>query len=317
MPRGHTLAEMLVATALLAMIITISAAILDTSRRAYAGARDRTALSASRDSTLTALSRSLETITFTRHPVFSPDGSALVYVSDQHFFCGPSRELLPGLKGLSGDAVFFQRQTPDGSTAAAGFLVQYGEDDAWRPPALPHLKPKWRFRLLQFHQASGELALYRSPASGSSPGAPTPGTGQWFTQPLSRISARNCRVVADNVIAMLIDTTPDSAGGWNTRPAPRDGLSGPAGPAQKTLTQNRLPQEITIHLLLVEEGAWARLSGEQSLKLAGDLQAAANAERADSGRSSSRLFQTLRERLASESLPCQTVVATLALLPGN
>lgn len=306
---------MLVAMALLGLVITISVRILETSRRSYSSARENADQAAIRESALSSLSTALTTITFLQRPAFSPDGSRLEMESDQHFVCGPVRELLPDVKNICGDALFLQRQTSNGTTEATGFFVQFGDDFPWRA-SLPNLKARQRFRLLQFHQTSQELSLYGSPQTGGS-GQPSGMTSRasvnhWFATPLARITASNCSVVADNIVVMLIDTVPDSGGGWDTRRYRWAGESGTG-----SITRNRLPAKITMHFLTVDEALWKRLEETQSVMLAHEIRTLCNRYRAFSSPSSSQTLKAISQKLESKSIACRIVTHTFGINSGR
>lgn len=318
--RGHTLAETLTATALLVAVLTLSAAILNRARRGESTARESASLSTSRDNALSAFHAALETLTFERHPRFSEDGTSLEPASDQHFICGPARELLPETPGLSGDALFFPKQSIDGGTEATGFLVQYNDGRLWQPAALPNLQARWRFRLLQFRQPAAELTLYQTLAR-ASPGLeffspPSLLTRQascrWFAESLKHPGSGNCRVVAENIVALLIETSPASPQGWDTRRYTWDRDSN-----SSRLSQNRLPREITLHFLSTPETSWNRLHADEFQTLALQLQTLANISRTSPDLSAREVLKRLRDALAARSIPCDLATAVIPLPPGE
>jgi uncharacterized protein (TIGR02599 family) len=307
---------MVLATALLIAILTLTASVLNHARRSQASAREAAQLSTARDEILSTFQTALEAMVFTQHAAFRDGSAKLEYVSDQHFVCGPSRSLLPETSGLCGDAIFFQRQNRDGATEATGFLVQYSDGRAWQPSSLPNLKPRWRFRLLQFQQPPEKLALYHTvpfESNGSEVfGFPlTPSreaAGQWFKQPLRHPGAQTCRVAAENVIAFLIETGPATFHGWDSREPPPEGQSG-ASPA----TQHRLPRGLSISFLTVSESAWNRLEEREARDAARDLLAIANTDRAARRISSRQILQRLGEILESRSLHSELVTLAVPL----
>jgi uncharacterized protein (TIGR02599 family) len=93
---------------------------------------------------------------------------------------------------------------------ATGFFVEFGPEvvppsGAWSansPPALitaaPTFQPTYRFRLMQFIQPTEYLAIYTY--------STTTGTGanDWFNLPITSSHVTNVRMVADNIIALII-----------------------------------------------------------------------------------------------------------------
>jgi uncharacterized protein (TIGR02599 family) len=300
---GSTLAEMLMAVALLGMVLTFTAGFLNSGKKSYVLAKDSAAQATARDNALSSLRRALDTICFTPRPCFSADGSHLEVESDQHFVCGPARSLLPDVRGLCGDGIFFQRQNHEGTTEATGFFVQYEDDAPWRPPLLPRLKPQLRFRLLQFQQTSAELTLYRTTGS-----ATRAALNQWFAPPAGRLTAHNYHVVAENIIAMLIDSDPVLDGTWDTRRYQWDSRSSPA-----QLMKHSLPRSLTISLLVGAAGHWQAFEEAGSGTLVHDLRILANQDHSSPGRTSRQILQQMRDLLRSNSISCEMVEICLFL----
>ncbi len=143
--------------------------------------------------------------------------------SELHFISGPlpSSLLTPVLGGsIVTQSVFFQfpqdytqNSTNYGSLNrllnAAGFFIEFSAETngptpnfANSPPtfytSLASYVPKYRFRLMQFIQPTENLSVYNyNTISGTSP-------DDWFVKPLNSSPTTNVRMVADNIVALII-----------------------------------------------------------------------------------------------------------------
>jgi uncharacterized protein (TIGR02599 family) len=135
--------------------------------------------------------------------------------SELHFISGLSTGLgltLPGGCSTLTHGVFFSwpggyTQNADYSSlnsllTATGFFVEFGPDTvvANGPPVavLTNYQPNYRCRLMQFIQPTESLAVYNySLTTGTNP-------NDWFVTPINTSHATTVRIVADNVIALII-----------------------------------------------------------------------------------------------------------------
>ncbi len=147
--------------------------------------------------------------------------------SELRFISGPVEEVL----GSSGPdrlthCVFFQaplgqtiERTSDDSEKYGGFenllctwgyCVEYGDDKDRRPPFLPESKfpLRHRFRLMELAQPAEENQIYRYTSGGPStaPASNKYNKREWVTNVanVSGVSQRRDRVLAENVIALII-----------------------------------------------------------------------------------------------------------------
>ncbi|PTY02354.1 prepilin-type cleavage/methylation domain-containing protein [Verrucomicrobia bacterium LW23] len=140
--------------------------------------------------------------------------------SELHFLSGPASTILSGLTRssdgkaytaiTSGHAVFFQ--APLGFTQDAnarqlesvlngvGYFVEFGSDADQIPDFVAStIKPRFRYRLMQYQQPSESLGVYRENWKSRT-------TGQkagWFGTPLAG-TGRPAYVVAENVLLLLL-----------------------------------------------------------------------------------------------------------------
>ena len=141
--------------------------------------------------------------------------------SELHFISGPkpSGLLTPSAPAPSGQivtqSVFFlfpRDYTQDSSDYgtlkrllnASGFFIEFGTETKVvnSPPSfiagLGSYSPKYRFRLMQFVQPTENLSIYNySLTTGTSP-------YDWFVTPIANSHATCVRMVADNIIALII-----------------------------------------------------------------------------------------------------------------
>jgi uncharacterized protein (TIGR02599 family) len=221
--------------------------------------------------------------------------------SDLHFISGPtatkpgSPEVGPALGGLAGppgvqvitQGVFFQ--TPanytDTSTYnvlqtlinATGFFVEFGPDvyathTPWvinGPPTslFPNYTPVYRFRLMQFIQPSENLSVYTYGTT------PTTDSNAWFVNPITTNHAGTVRVVADNVIAlivwpMLTDSPTDTLSPnyvYDSRLGEPSGtpawIPGATDKNPQPLQMNQMPPILRVAMVTIDEPSATALQG--------------------------------------------------------
>jgi uncharacterized protein (TIGR02599 family) len=255
---GWTTLELLVSMAVLGLLLVFAADILGVSQRAWLSIRSASRRQDSLDAALDVLKRELSRATLHTRLEHQPGGVETVRESDLHFVCGPASELLPGRAAAIGDAVFFQAAAAEGALREAlqarGFWIEYGTDEAWRPPFLL-AQPRKRFRLLLWHPPATAFTLHQSPLALITDRA---ALYAWFQQLSTHVS-----VVAENIIAMRIQAVPGTARTYDSR---RHQWS--PGAPEAAQTRHQLPAALHIQMLVVDEASWARLPDSQSEKLA-------------------------------------------------
>ena len=274
---GWTVVEVLVSTTILTLLVVAMAEALNTTQRSWLVSRSAAAMQQTVDAATSTLSRHLRQATLQPRSSYDTTLNKLVPASDLHFVCGPAAELLPALPGACGDAIFFQHPAADGNLQralqACGFFVQYGGDEAWRPPFLSPLPARRRFRLLQFHQPANSLTLFQPAGASGAPSRLAQLTSrtdlyQWFVQPISSLSTfkSTVSIVAENVIAKILQPSPSAQRCYDSRryqwePSSTDAL----------LSRHQLPQTIDLTLVMTDEASWARLSPAQADALAAEI----------------------------------------------
>ena len=278
--QGWTLIEVMVSTAILVLLMVMMAEALGTTQRSWMTSRSAAASQQTLDAATGMISMDLQQAALQTRSGYDTNLNQTVPASDLHFVCGPAAELLPALAGACGDAIFFQRPAADLSTGlrqalqCRGFFVQYGGDEAWRPAFSSTIPARRRFRLLQFHQPVSALALFQTSGTAGAP----PLLGQmtsraqlygWFSQPLAASGSyqSSVSVIAENVVAMIVQTTPAAQRCYDTRRQQWE-----PGSAAATLSRNQLPQMVEATLVLTDEASWASLSMDQADAFAGKVQ---------------------------------------------
>ncbi len=272
--QGWTLVEVLVSISILAMLVVVMAEALNTTQRSWLSSQSAVDRQQTLDSATRMLSQALKQATLQSRAGYDTTLNQLVPASDLHFVCGPAGELLMGVAGACGDAVFFQRPVAEGglqrALQACGFFVQYGGDEAWRPTFLTAVPVRRRFRLLQFHQPASSLTLFQPTSVMGEPSRLSQFTNRadlygWFAQPIgdSTLFKSSVSIVAENVVAMIVQTSPSAQRCYDTRRYQWE-----AGSNDATVSRHRLPEMVDVTLVMVDETGWARLAADEGDSLA-------------------------------------------------
>jgi uncharacterized protein (TIGR02599 family) len=262
--------EVLVSTAILTLLMVMMAEALNTTQRSWLASRAAVERQQAVDAATGTLSRGLRQATLQTRAGYDTTMNQTVRDSDLHFVCGPAAELIGGVNGVCGDAVFFQRPAVDGpvpgALQACGFFVQYGGDEAWRPSFSTAIPVRRRFRLLQFHQPAGSLTLFQPTSVMGERSRLAQMTSrndlyQWFAQPVgdSTAYASMVSLVAENVVAMIVQTAPGTARCYDTRRHQWE-----AGSADAVLSRHQLPGTMEVTLVMVDEAGWSRLAADEA-----------------------------------------------------
>ncbi len=189
--------------------------------------------------------------------------------SELRFVTGQAPELLSEATAPPSHAVFFtaplgfsnddEYREFSGLLNAWGYYLEFSDGSRFQPPFVSEFgstwQPRHRFRLIEYRQPSEELSIYRQP----------PGSNEWFSnrEPLF------CRVVAENIIAMVIQPLESRADverrnqtfGGNatvTSIAPNYSYDS-ANPSLPPSSRHQLPPLVRVTLVALDEGAAARL----------------------------------------------------------
>lgn len=266
MRRGWTLIELLVSTAVLGGILLFSATLLASTQRASRTVSSRAALSLPRVEALATLRQTLDRIVWSTRPTLSGDDKTLEDDSSLHFVCGPARELLPGVAGLAGDAMFYQSLNGAGQIECGGLFVQFGDDAATRPAFLNDRTPlRCCFRLMQWRQPAAEGRLFATASDGRQTHDRLTSREElhrWFREDIT--AGRNCHIIAEQVLALLI-VHPQGGTLYDSRRHQWDASS-----AASVLSRHRLPSPLSLRLITTSPHAWRRAAGTDGQALASE-----------------------------------------------
>jgi len=215
--------------------------------------------------------------------------------SELHFVSGPATKVLAGINRggtlpgayaslCPGHVMFFQsplgytRETSagavnlDNTLNSIGYFVEFGSDLDFLPSFLSgSVKPRYRYRLMQFFQPSEEMTVYTESWSGRSAG----GKATWFSSPLALAltgtsGVRPASVLADNVLYLVIRPKRSAKEFEAANPKPKpiapDYVYDSRPKAQITPgevgnypTRHQLPPIVAITLVAIDEASALRL----------------------------------------------------------
>jgi uncharacterized protein (TIGR02599 family) len=280
-PAAFTLLEILVATALLAVILVMTGSIISSSSRVWrqANAKIET-FQAARGAFDIMTSRLSRATLNTYWDYYDASGAAFRLASnpnnfvpkqygrysDLHFLCGQASTLAgtlpPGLSSVSTQAVFFVAPTGLSSNAnynglagllgACGFFVAFGNDDATKP-AFPPTTSRYRWRLMEVSAPVEELMVFKSGSN-----------AKWWSEPVAQGRVRSA---AENVIALVVwpklSMQDDPKGdrisanfAYDSRTT--DAWSGT--PPRQPVQAHQLPPNVQITMVVIDEESAKRLA---------------------------------------------------------
>lgn len=236
-PRGFSLLEILVSTAILGLVLIAIGEAMSTMQNTWVRVRAKADVYRPLRAASDTMNRRVSMATLNSR--WEVDEEALklsqerqVRESDLHFLCGPALDLVGRGGNLVGHGMFFQapfgvdddqrsNQGPDKHDRLAhalnawGYFIEYGPDSGQRPNFMTDLgdrfPPRRRFRLMEYRQPTDELELFRPESGGNGrpkiASATTKGEIRgWLETPLSGRSAerRHVSVLAENIVALVV-----------------------------------------------------------------------------------------------------------------
>lgn len=268
--RGFSLLEVLVATAVLALILVVLMSLLSVAGSSYrqtSGRMDsfKTARVAF-DAVIRAVSQAAMLARFGYDDPANPQNYVLK--SDLHFICGSQADLGLNAPGTEDShAVFFQAplgivdspglQNAGALLNATGFFIAYGEHPLIPDAAGEKVSNPRRFRLFQFFQPRERMTVYDQtiiridgiPVSNDSENKT-----DWFSDDVN--NSLYCHPLADNVVALVILPMRDNNASddylWDSRNAGR------------SESHHRLPTALKIAMAVIDEGSAARLGNPET-----------------------------------------------------
>lgn len=192
---------------------------------------------------------------------------------------------------------------------ASGYFVEFGDDSLLRPQFLvnqPLIAPRHRFRLFEMLQPSEHLGIYDDD--------PAAGPNDWFLKPLALAATPVTRVLAENVVALIIHpqrspNDPTPAGQRELAPGyvyDSRGYKVSSTPLTQA-ARNQLPPTIKVTVVAIDEPSAARLQakyGNQRPPLGLETLFAEPSAPGDSGYEQIYLqdLRTLESKLQAENL---------------
>lgn len=138
-----------------------------------------------------------------------------------------------------------------------GFFVEFNSDAGLIPSALQNvvsLKPRYRFRLMEFLEPSNALSIYQYTS-----GNPAYSGKDWLANACKPLGSAPVHVLAENIVALILlprlSQEQDPAG---TALAPRYGYDSANG--TNATTKNQLPPIVQLTMVAIDEPSALRLA---------------------------------------------------------
>lgn len=281
--KGFTLVEILVSTAILAMLLVILLSITSQATTMWRYANGRIEQFRQAREAFDLISRRLSQATLNTYWDYDDPAAPNRYIrqSELRFLSGPT-ENLAGTpsdgKRWPSHGVFFQAPLgafQPGQTNLLGlnsllntwgYFVEFGSDSAFRPSVLDAspVAPRYRFRLCELIQPATDLSIYNSTSGTGSDGKAKnlSYTGRdWFTTPLSASGTRPVHELAENVIAfVLLPKLPAEEDASGAQLAANYLYDSTATSAQaKFNPKNQLPPLVQMTMVCLDENSARRL----------------------------------------------------------
>ncbi|MEA3211553.1 MAG: hypothetical protein QOE70_4610 [Chthoniobacter sp.] len=278
-PPAFTLIEVMVSTALLAILLMILLGIVNQTSATWRYSIAKVEQFRGARQAFEAMTRRLSQATLNTYWAYEPPNTPLKYVrqSDLRFVCGSAKDLTKGLtleagSERSGHGIFFQ--APLGFVDIAdkpefaglgnllntwGYYVDWNSDKALRPPFIksPPFRDRWRFRLVELMQPSNNFTVYTI--------APGLLASDWVTRAVPAKPAPT-HILAENVIALVLlprlaqadEEVRRKAGKKLLAPAySYDSANADADP--EVNPKNQLPSLVQVTLVAIDEPSAVRL----------------------------------------------------------
>jgi uncharacterized protein (TIGR02599 family) len=286
---GFTLIEMLVATAVIALILVMLASMADQTQRLVRSTSGKVEQFQEARVAFESMTRRLSQATLSTYWDYAyrteyqtvAGRQTAVRVPDRYqraselrFRSGPMAELTRG-RGPNGahqpmHGIFFQ--APNGFVAdparygsldhllnSWGYFIESGTDEEMMPPCVRgRVEPRKRFRLMEFMEPAEKLSVYKFQGARAT---------EWFA-PAITAENRPVRVLAENVLALVImprfdRTTEESrrASGKPTNLAPGYRYDTTATAVDPELNpKNQLPPVVQVTMVAIDETSARKLN---------------------------------------------------------
>lgn len=242
---AFTLVEMMAATAVLLLIMSIIAGVMNQASTSVRAASSKVDIFQSARLAFDVMTNHLSKATLNTYWDYDDPSNPAKYVrkSDLHFLVTrPNSSFalhFASPNGYSQNSIY---ANTSGLLNAIGYYVEYGNDSAFRPTfSNDRLPDRYRYRLMQGLQTTEEFALFSDPA------------GNWITA-VDDIALP----IANNVIALVVwprlSIREDSVGSTITDKYTYDSRAG--APIQRA----QLPPVVQVTMVVISESSAARLN---------------------------------------------------------
>jgi uncharacterized protein (TIGR02599 family) len=292
---GFTLVEIMVAVAVLALLLAISAQVIAQAQRTWS--RSTARLSQFREVRLAfdLMTKTLSQATIGSYWIDNRTSPLDVSTqfqrrSDLQFVTGDAAALVQNATGgpVIGHAVFFQAPlgvVEDQENAglanllcSRGYFVQYASDEAFRPGFLADLKPRTRYRLMEFSPYAETNVIFSDP-------------NRWFEDAGGAVSSNGAtdkggdtRPIADNIVMLVIspgyqtgisgndfDTSLANTYDYDSTKVDNQSLAGElSGVTTAQGTQHMLPPALKVVLVAIDESSAQRMESEGNASFMND-----------------------------------------------
>ncbi|MCX6963532.1 MAG: Verru_Chthon cassette protein C [Verrucomicrobia bacterium] len=212
---GFSILEVLVASAVLALLLVAMLSMTDQVQKTYRSTLGKAEQFREARVAFESITRRLSQATLNTYWDYDSLTTPTRYLrqSELRFLSGQASAILPGTISSTTHAVFFQAPFGFSSNATAfggmesmvntwGYFIEFGSDSGLRPPPVntAGVPEKYRFRLYEMMEPSESLSLYKY--TGNSTASKTYTGRTWFTDALDKPN-RSSRVLAENIVALI------------------------------------------------------------------------------------------------------------------
>ena len=211
---GFSILEVLVASAVLALLLVAMLSMTDQVQKTYRSTLGKAEQFREARVAFESITRRLSQATLNTYWDYDSPTTPTKYLrqSELRFLSGQASAILPAISS-STHAVFFQ--APFGFTSNStgyggmesmvntwGYFIEFGSDSVLRPDPVntAGVPQKYRFRLYEMMEPSESLSLYKY--TGNSTASKTYTGRTWFTDALDKPN-RSSRVLAENIVALI------------------------------------------------------------------------------------------------------------------
>ena len=265
---GFSILEVLVASAVLALLLVAMLSMTDQVQKTYRSTLGKAEQFREARVAFESITRRLSQATLNTYWDYDSPTTPTKYLrqSELRFLSGQASAILPAISS-STHAVFFQ--APFGFTSNSadyggmesmvntwGYFIEFGSDSVLRPDPVntAGVPEKYRFRLYEMMEPSESLSLYKY--TGNSAASKTYKDKEWFTEPLGQPN-RSSRVLAENIVALIFRPLDPSNASLTTNYT--YDTAGDGAIATQTASEHQLPPYIEVTMVAIDEVSARRL----------------------------------------------------------